>query len=166
MASCPTGPLPEPATVPGPQGSLLNPVIVPDCGPRDVGAKRMGTSIAAPGAMVKGNAITLGTRNSADDEVMAVTVRTQLPAFVRVNGLSADPSRQTLPKLPAPAIIVTSLGAGAVPETGIALGLVRSSLVTVIDPTFAPKLVGMKRIGTSIDVPAARTKGNDTTAGT
>src|ERR1017187_1659675 len=119
----------------------------------------MGISMAVPGAMVNGNMFNDGTRNSVDEDVMPVTVSGQTPALLSVRGWSEKSLRQTSPKLPESAMRVTSLGAGALPETWIAFGLAGSLLKTLTTPAFAPNEVGRKRMGMSIDVPAAMVSG-------
>ena len=98
--------------------------------------------MALPASIVNGKTSTLGTRNSADDEVILLTESVQCPALHKVTGSSAKESMQTFPKSPESATIVTSLGAGALPETWTTLGLFKSSLVTVILANCVPTLVG------------------------
>src|ERR1019366_3860507 len=111
----------------------------------------MGTAMALPGAMANGNARTPGTTNSGDDEAISLTMSGHCPALLRVTGMSVKESRHTFPKLPVSAMMVTSRGAGALPERSMTPGLAGSSLVMVILADFEPTLAGWKRIGTSID---------------
>ena len=105
------------------------------------------------------NMFTDGVRNSVEDDVIPVTVRGQTPALPRVRGWSENVLRQTPPKLPGSARRVTSLGAGALPETWINFGLAGSLLKTVTIPAFTPKDVGRKRMGMSIDEPGPTVSG-------
>src|SRR5271167_4988481 len=74
-----------------------------------------------------------------------VTLRAQSPVLQIERVRSAQHPAFTPPKVVEPAIV--SLPGGASPETLTLIGLAGSSLVTVIVPAFAPKLVGWKRIG-------------------
>lgn len=108
---------------------------------------------------MNGKTLTDGTRNSVEEDVMSVTRSGHMPAFVRVRGSSENESRQTLRKLPESAMSVTSLGAGAFPETWNAFGLAGSLLKTVTTPAFAPNVDGRKRMGMSMDAPEATISG-------
>src|SRR5258708_35518367 len=55
--------------------------------------------------------------------------------------------------------VTASFPEGTFPETATLFAPVGSSLVTVIVPAFAPKLVGWKRIGKEIELPAPITSG-------
>src|SRR5580692_2361916 len=63
-------PVPVTMTFSGLNKSLLKIVIVAPAGPATVGLNRIGTSIDSPGATASGYAATLGTTNSAFDDVM------------------------------------------------------------------------------------------------
>src|SRR5262249_49993077 len=62
--------------------------------------------------------------------------------------------------------VTASFPEGTAPDTATLFAPVGSSLVTVIVPAFAPKLVGWKRSGQQIEVPVPLTIGEETTAGT
>jgi len=90
---------------------------------------------------------------------MAVTVRVQGPLFSSVSCWSAKAPMQTSPKRPLSATMRSSSGGGAVPETATIRGLAGSLLTIVMLAAFGPKLIGWKRIGRAIELPAAISSG-------
>ncbi len=119
----------------------------------------MVSSIALAGSMVNGNEATWGTRNSDDDEVIAVTVRVQWPALAIVSGSSRNVFTQTLPNDPSSGIASASRGGGQLPVSRMVRGLLGSLLTIVIVAVAAPRVVGWKRMGTSTLSPAPSVNG-------
>ena len=123
--------VPDTSTTFGLLGSLLNTVIVVAFGPRLFGWNRIGTSIAFPASMVMGYDKTLGTRNSAEEEIMLVMASILPPLLLKLSTMSLKDPLHTSPKLPLSAITVTSLGR-------IVSIIERKSGITPMLPSTAP----------------------------
>src|ERR1700756_76060 len=145
--------------VAGDAGSSLVTVSVADLAPKLVGAKRIGIARESPGPIVSGYANTCGTRNSAEVDVISVTVSVHLPLLQRTSGSSAKEPTQVLAKFPVLAMTRLNLGARATPETAILCGPFGSSLMTVTIAFLGPNVVGAKRITTSVESPGPTSSG-------
>ena len=74
--TCDSGATPVTATtLAGARGSFVDSVMFADLLPAEVGWNRTGTTTVSPGATVNGNVSTCGTRNSGDEEEIAVNCR-------------------------------------------------------------------------------------------
>ena len=151
----------------GPVGSSLVTVIVPDFAPKLVGWKRIGTCREPPASMVSGYDKTLGTRNSAEEEVMPVIGKRALSAVAQGQHLVHERSDARVAEV---AGVRDDHGQPwrpcASPDTITVLGPLGSLLITVIVADFDPKLAGWNRIGTSRKLPASMVSGYDNTLGT
>src|SRR4051794_1066232 len=98
--SLPDGAKPETANVRGPAGSSLVTVIVADLGPKLVGWRRIGTCREPPASTLSGYDKMLGTRNSAEEEVMPVIVSVQCPLLLKDIISSTKDAMHAFPKLP------------------------------------------------------------------
>src|SRR5665213_2015057 len=162
----PAAAVPRTVILRSPPGSLLETLSVADFAPRLVGAKRIGSGRAVPGAMMSGYERTSGTRKSVSEEVMLATERGHFPPLLRTRGSSLNAPTHTGPKSPVSAIARSSRGVTASPDTSTTCGLDGSLLTMVILPDFAPALPGWNRIVTSIELPTLTINGKALTLGT
>ncbi len=146
-ASFPAGARPDTDTVLGPAGSSLVTVMIPDFDPKLVGANRIGTSTAVPGAIAIGKDCTSATVNSTEDEVMLLTAIGHGELLSKVRGMSKWLPTQTSPNSPSVGKIRSSLGARETPDTSMVLDW-NNPVSTVIVALLGPNEVGRNRIGT------------------
>src|ERR1035441_3855137 len=103
-------PSPETRTMCGEAGSSLTMVTVPLWNPVAVGWKRMTTSVAPPASTLMGYESTLGARKAAGAAVMLEMSSGPVPLLSMVRISTPNDRRQTRPKLPLSAMVVTTVG--------------------------------------------------------
>src|SRR5262245_4554247 len=102
------------------------------------------TSRVSPGGMTSGNGTTPMTLNSAELEVMPVTIRSQLPLLPMVNVLLFMPPGQVLSKVIGSLTTMTGCPPCAL-NVRMTAGLTGSLELTVNVVVLLPALVGVKR---------------------
>src|SRR5262245_36757617 len=119
---------------------------------KPIGMNWIVTSRVDPGGPTRGKGTTPTTLNSAELEVILLTIRSHSPLLPMVSVLLFTPPGQVLSKTTGS--LTTMVAGGELPETGTTLaGLSGSLLLMVMLADLAPTLVGRKRIGICSESP-------------